>query len=56
MTYQADAVTGADLTGARLDRHLKEILALNDTQRRLMVDWRSTDDIGPDEGKDEADE
>jgi hypothetical protein len=41
--------TDADLTGARLDRVLKESLPLSDTQRRLMVDWRSPDDEGPDE-------
>jgi hypothetical protein len=32
--------TGADLNGARMDRALKDVLALSDRQRDLMVDWR----------------
>jgi uncharacterized protein YjbI with pentapeptide repeats len=41
--------TAANLTGARMDRVLKETLPLSEEQRRFMVDWRSPDDIGPDE-------
>ena len=47
--------TGADLTGARLDRALKETVPLSDGQRRLMVDWRTEDDEGPDEEDEEDD-
>jgi hypothetical protein len=41
--------SGADLTGARLDRSLKDTLPLSDVQRDVMVDWRSDDDVGPDD-------
>jgi uncharacterized protein YjbI with pentapeptide repeats len=41
--------TAANLTGARFDRVLKKTLKLTDKQRRLMVDWRTPDDIGPDD-------
>jgi uncharacterized protein YjbI with pentapeptide repeats len=48
-TFEHCDFTGADLTGARIDRTLKETLPLSDLQRQRMVDWRSPDDVGPDD-------
>lgn len=51
-TWEYCDFTDANFTGSRMDRALKNVLPLSDTQRRIQVDWRLSDDIGPDEEDD----
>lgn len=48
-TFEHCDFTDSILTGASIDRTLKETLPLSEAQRDLMVDWRAEGDEGPDD-------